>query len=80
MIGSRSGNEDTPDISPSHKRRYKADGFIEGVGTTWSPNKVRQEVAELFNTPLPTQKTVGILYLLKAEHSGHIKIGYTLGS
>jgi len=80
MIGSRSGNEDTPDTSPSHECRYKADGFTEGVSTTWSPTRVRQEVAELFNTPLPTQKTVGTLYLLKAEHSSHVKIGYTLGN
>ena len=54
MVRSRSGNEDTPDTSSSHERRYKADSFIEGVGTTWSPQRVRQEVAELFNTPLPT--------------------------
>jgi hypothetical protein len=80
LIGSRSGDENTLDTSPSHERRYRADGFTEGVGTTWAPKKVRQEVIELFNTSLPTQKTVGILYLLKAEHSGHVKIGYTLGS
>jgi hypothetical protein len=80
MIGGRSGDENTLDTSPSHECRYRTDGFTEGVGTTWAPKKVRQEVIELFNTSLPTQKTVGILYLLKAEYSGHVKIGYTLGN
>jgi hypothetical protein len=80
MVGGRSGDENTLDTSPSHEVCYKTDGFTEGMGTTWAPKKVRQEVIELFNTSLPTQKTVGILYLLKAERSGHVKIGYTLGN
>lgn len=38
-IGSRSGDGNTLDRSPSHERRYRADDFTEGVGTCMDAQK-----------------------------------------
>jgi hypothetical protein len=76
---SRSSRQ-SADLMRSNEGRLSERGlFKPGQGYEWPPEKIRHEVTKLFNASLPTQKTSGSLYLIKAQDSGHVKIGYTLG-
>ena len=76
---SRSSRQPASLMGSGERRPSERDLFKPGQGYDWPPEKIRHEVIKLFNASLPTQKTSGSLYLIKAQGSGHVKIGYTLG-
>jgi hypothetical protein len=77
---SRSSRQSANLMVSSEGNPSKRGLFKPGQGYEWPPEKIRHEVTKLFNASLPTQKTSGSLYLVKAKESGHVKIGYTLGN
>ncbi|GAB7324892.1 hypothetical protein MBLNU13_g08714t1 [Cladosporium sp. NU13] len=77
---SRSSRESADLMVSNEETPSKRGLFKLGQGYDWPPEKIRHEVTKLFNASLPTQKTSGSLYLVKAKYSGHVKIGYTLGN
>jgi hypothetical protein len=75
---SRSSRQSANSTVPNEGRGSNRGLFKPGPGYEWPPEKIKHEVTKLFNASLPTQKTSGSLYLVKAQDSGHVKIGYTL--
>lgn len=73
-------NAEESEISGESNQPSQKNRFLEAKCSAWAPHKVRSEVTRLFNKPLTTPKVVGVLYLFKAMHSNHVKIGYTLGN
>lgn len=79
LFGAQKENRRTSSVNTSDKTKSVHNRFVKGQRSNWAPQKIKNEVAMLFLASLPIEKSSGTLYLFKAKHSGHVKIGYTLG-